>query len=309
MPPSSSTSKPPTWTRRSTGSSRSPSSASTSSAGATADSSTPWSTRDPDSARSLRDPPNHHCDGRRQGANLDRIRSDLEALAHPAIPFAAHNVAFDSAFLKPTVPAWSAPWICTLRVARHLWPDALSHSNQALRYRLDLNVRGDEPPHRAMGDALTTAALLVRQVETAGSVDRLLDLTRQPALLSRASFGKHRGLLWSEVPMDYLNWAVQQSWDDPDVAHTIRSAREGRFPPLSGHNPTRGTNPATGFMIPVFGFHISSSRSGEVPGRMMKEGRKRTVFQSPGCPDFSVSPCRTVPFAGVPTTNPGGESL
>ena len=52
--------------------------------------------------------------------SLARIRSALEALADPAIPFAAHNAAFDSAFLKPVVPAWTAPWICTLRIARHL---------------------------------------------------------------------------------------------------------------------------------------------------------------------------------------------
>ena len=163
--------------------------------------------------------------------SLDRIRSDLEALADPAIPFAAHNAGFDSAFLKPAVPTWVAPWICSLRVAKHLWPDALSHSNQALRYRLDLNVPGDEPPHRAMGDALTTAALLVRETETAGSVDRLLELTRRPALLRRVPFGRHRGELWSEVPTDYLDWAARQDWEDLDLAHTIRSAREGRFLP------------------------------------------------------------------------------
>ena len=37
--------------------------------------------------------------------SLTRIRPALEALADPAIPFAAHNAAFDSAFLKPAVPA------------------------------------------------------------------------------------------------------------------------------------------------------------------------------------------------------------
>ena len=170
---------------------------------------------------------------------LDRIRADLEALAHPAIPFAAHNAPFDSAFLKPAVPAWTSPWICTLLVAQHLWPDALSHSNQALRYRLVLNVPGNHPPHRAMGDALATAALLVREIETAGSVDRLLELTRQPALLRRVPFGRHRGQLWNEVPPDYLDWAARQSWDNPNIAHTIQAAREGRFlPPPDPATPT-----------------------------------------------------------------------
>ena len=162
---------------------------------------------------------------------LDRIRADLDALADPAIPFAAHNAAFDKPFAIAAAPSWNSSWICTFRVAKHLWPDAPSHSNQALRYWLALNVSGNHPPHRAMGDALVTAALLVRQAETAGGIDRLLDLTRRPALLRRVPFGKHRGLLWSEVPPDYLDWAARQSWDDPDIAHTIQAARKGRFLP------------------------------------------------------------------------------
>ena len=93
------------------------------------------------------------------------------------------------------------------------------------------NVPGNHPPHRAMGDAIATAALLVRQVETAGSIQHLLELSRQPALQRRVPFGKHRGRLWSEVPPDYLDWDARQDWDDPHLAHTIRSAREGRFLP------------------------------------------------------------------------------
>ena len=39
---------------------------------------------------------------------LDRTRTTLEALADPGVPFVAHNAAFNSAFLKPAVPAWTA---------------------------------------------------------------------------------------------------------------------------------------------------------------------------------------------------------
>ena len=57
--------------------------------------------------------------------------------------------------------------------------------------------------------------------------------TRQPALLLRVPFGKHRGRFWSEIPHDYLDWAARQNRDDRDLAHTIRSARKGRFlPPI-----------------------------------------------------------------------------
>ena len=85
-----------------------------------------------------------------------------------------------------------------------------------------------------MGDTFVTAAILVRQAEAAVGFDRLLELTRQPALLRRVPFGKHRSQLWSEVPPNCLDWAAWQDWDNSDLAHTIRFAREGRFLPLPG---------------------------------------------------------------------------
>jgi hypothetical protein len=59
------------------------------------------------------------------------------------------------------------------------------------------------------------------------------------------SFGKHYGESWSDVPTDYLNWALgpievnkikrsavisvePSSLDDPDVIFTIKTARAKR---------------------------------------------------------------------------------
>ena len=168
-----------------------------------------------------------------------RIRPALKALAEPAIPFAAHKAAFDSAFLKPAVPAWTAPWIRTLRIARHLWPDAPSHGNQALSDRLNLNVPGNHPPNRAMGDAIATAALLVRQVESPGSVKRLLKLSRQPALQRRVPFGKRRGQRQRDEPLDHLLWASRQDWTIPTfrTPSTPRSAAHSQRPPPPKKTP------------------------------------------------------------------------
>ena len=131
---------------------------------------------------------------------------------------AAHNAAFDSAFMPS-----DGKWICTMRVAKHLWPDAPGYGNQVLRYWLDLPVDSDCVPHRALGDAEVTAQLLLKELALVdGSVERLLELTETPVLLKTVSFGKHRGQLWKDVPKDYLEWAVTTAWDDPDVAHTIK---------------------------------------------------------------------------------------
>ena len=154
-------------------------------------------------------------------------------------PFAAHRAAFDRAFTGSR-----RPWICTWRLARHLWPEAPGHANQVLRYHLRLEV--DERlageagivPHRASGDALVSAALLVRELEQAPAGADLpawaLGLSAQPVLLPVATFGKHRGERWSDVPRDYIEYLAGQPLDDEDLVHTLRSALEGEFAPPRG---------------------------------------------------------------------------
>ena len=149
-------------------------------------------------------------------------------------PFAAHRAVFDRAFTGSR-----RPWVCTWRLARHLWPEAPGHANQVLRYHLGLEVEerlaGDAGivPHRAAGDALVSAALLIRELECAPEGSDLaqwaLELSARPVLLPIATFGKHRGERWSDVPLDYIEYMVSQPLDDEDLVHTLRSALEGVY--------------------------------------------------------------------------------
>lgn len=74
----------------------------------------------------------------------------------------AHHAAFDRAFL----PDMGRPWLCSLRLARRLWPEAPSRNLQVLRYWLGL----DRPelhrctPHRAGFDAFLSAILFQREL-------------------------------------------------------------------------------------------------------------------------------------------------
>ena len=157
----------------------------------------------------------------------------LGALARSG-PFAAHHADFDRAFTGSR-----RPWICTFRLSRHLWPEAPRHSNQVLRYYLGLEVEerlaGEAGivPHRAAGDALVSAALLVRELghapEGADPTGWALELSARPALLPVATFGKHKGEHWADVPVDYIEYMAGQRLDDEDLAHTLRSALEGKF--------------------------------------------------------------------------------
>lgn len=136
-----------------------------------------------------------------------------------------HNAGFDRDFLPPRLR--EIPTVCTWRCALHLWPDADSHSNQALRYELGLDL-GDMPEdagslaHRALYDAWVTCALYDRIVrETGKSFDELVELSKQPILLKKLRFGKHANEPIEDVPKSYLRWILGQDFDE-DVKHTAR---------------------------------------------------------------------------------------
>lgn len=151
---------------------------------------------------------------------------------------AAHNAEFDSGFLKAKQPI-----VCTMRLAQKLWPDLESYGNQFLRYKLNLKppVERGAAMHRALPDALVTATLLEKELQTVissldvdirdnvpnNTVEELISWIEKPMLLHRVRFGKHgpqngkEGLLWSSVPKDYLRWLLTQDFDR-DVVYTAK---------------------------------------------------------------------------------------
>jgi exodeoxyribonuclease X len=129
----------------------------------------------------------------------------------------AHNCSFECMFIPDTV-THDLSWICTMKVALRIWPDAPGHSNQILRYWRDLKLDAAlaMPPHRAGPDAWVTAHLLVELLK-ATSVEQMIAWTKEPKLLPKVPFGKHRNSSWPDVPMDYLHWMARQADMDPDV--------------------------------------------------------------------------------------------
>lgn len=128
----------------------------------------------------------------------------------------AHNSAFEAGFLGDP----GIPWICTYKAALRIWPDAPSHSNGALRYwledtgRLSLDHETAMPPHRAGPDAYVTAHILKALFEAGATGKQMVAWTKEPKLMPRITFGKHRGTEWKDAPGSYLAWIIGSEMDD-----------------------------------------------------------------------------------------------
>lgn len=154
----------------------------------------------------------------------------------------AHNAPFDVGVLKNhgvEVPLY----ICTLKLARYIYPEFEAHNLQYLRYRLGLEFDREINPHDAMSDVYVLEKLfyhlryrLIEELEKYQQSDgtdeqltkKMIEITRAPSLLYRCVFWKHAGKLWSEVPRDYLEWiAYKSDMSDEDVMYTARHYLSG----------------------------------------------------------------------------------
>ncbi len=143
---------------------------------------------------------------------------DVATICGGADVLVAHSAAFEQKFLGPV----DRPWICTLKSALRVWPEAPSHSNSVLRYWLEdqgllsLDHNRAMPPHRAGPDAYVTAHILLALLKLA-TVEEMCAWTLEPRLLPRCTIGKFRGKPWAEVEWGFLNWMLKQQDMEADL--------------------------------------------------------------------------------------------
>jgi exodeoxyribonuclease X len=139
-------------------------------------------------------------------------------------PFAlvAANANFEQQWLTEAAIG-PARWICTVKAAARLYPDAESHSNQAIRYRMDLDLPDEMamPPHRAGPDAYVTGNILANMLRGTPVRD-LIAWTKEPKFLPRCPMGKWKGSVWADVDQSYLEWILRTPDMDADVQHAAR---------------------------------------------------------------------------------------
>lgn len=121
--------------------------------------------------------------------------------------YVAHNASFD----RRVLPEMDGEWICTMKMARRLWP-GIKYSNMALYKSRKLSVATPQGlhHHRALYDCYITAALLIDIMNVSGwTAEQMVDVIGRPALLRTFTFGKYRGQEVAEIARDdpgYLRW-------------------------------------------------------------------------------------------------------
>lgn len=147
--------------------------------------------------------------------------------------FVAHNAPFDIGVLKEE-GIDIKDFICTKKVAMHLYPDLSQYKLQYLRYHFEIYLtQEDSVAHSADGDVRVLIAVfeklkenIVRKYATVDPIEKMIEMSKVPVLLQRMPFGKHRGKIFSEInriDRKYIEWLFMSVAEDkdPDFQHTI----------------------------------------------------------------------------------------
>ena len=135
-----------------------------------------------------------------------------------------HNIDFDwVAIGKPEVKR-----ICTLALARSLWPELDSHTQSALLYFFERDTARDQlrNAHSALADVWICSKIVGQIIDKLHpvSLDALWEMSEKSRIPTTMPYGKHKGELISQVPTDYKQWLLRQD----NVSEFLRKALEAK---------------------------------------------------------------------------------
>ena len=142
---------------------------------------------------------------------LEQYMSDIgHPLLNEDVVFIAHNAAFDHRFLKDFMQD-DVKTLCTLKCARHIYPDAANHKQGTLAAMLGIEV-AREKAHSADGDLDVLLQLLQHLCRDADTdLYGLLEVQRRPRPIKNMPFGKHRGVPLKDLPANYIFWLLNKA--------------------------------------------------------------------------------------------------
>lgn len=164
----------------------------------------------------------------------DVTNCPASALARAHLPtdmtyMIGHQVDYDwEALGKPPCKR-----VCTLAMARAIWPELDSHTLSALSYALSGDLQKTRQrliagAHMAEADALLCLELLEHIYQHAGKRMETLEELWQFSEFCRIptvwGFGKHKGKKIAETDSGYLRWCIKEVEMDPYVKEACRKA-------------------------------------------------------------------------------------
>jgi len=156
-----------------------------------------------------------------------------------------HNYFYDMKILQNHGINMPEKSVCTWRMAKKIFnnmSEIESTSLPYLRFALDLDVPIEMYCHRAGNDSFITGKLLEVLVELMETTDlinmdepygpQIAKWAAEPIIYERMMFGKHKGVLMTDVPKSYWLWATKnmdslnEAADnfDPDLAASVHRA-------------------------------------------------------------------------------------
>lgn len=143
-----------------------------------------------------------------------------------------HNIDYDiRAIQQCGVDTSHIKAICTLALARLVWPEAEAHNISALIYMIS---KGSEKAremlkgaHRADADIILTANILMHIIYKLNiqSIEELFEASEDARIPRTINFGKHRGSKIIDLPSDYVSWLLRQEDLDPYLKKALENVR------------------------------------------------------------------------------------
>lgn len=146
------------------------------------------------------------------------------------IPVVGHGIGTDFAFLIKNCERHSIPatlrehtTIDTLRMAR-LYGESPTNSLEMLRKHFNILPEG---AHRAMSDVIVNVEVFKYLSASFKTTEDLLERLKKPIPLRAMPLGKHKGRPFSEIPVEYLQWALKKDFDQ-DLVFSIKTELKKR---------------------------------------------------------------------------------
>jgi DNA polymerase-3 subunit epsilon len=141
-----------------------------------------------------------------------------------------HGIPMDISFLVQSAKSCeipttlgSHPFFDTLRLAR-LYGESPTNSLETLREHFNIQPEG---AHRAMNDVLVNIEVFKYLTTNFKTTEQLKERLSKPILLKTMPLGKHKGRPFADIPIEYLQWAVNKDFDQ-DLIFSLKTELKKR---------------------------------------------------------------------------------